>query len=300
MRRFNEPSSWRRWKTRSAPSQPSLSCTATTRGTARGGSPCARRRPSRPPSGGRRCRGSARRIPRGGPGRLAVRVPLDHAAGHLEVGVGQRERRGVDPERVVVLGHQRHRHVAGDSVECLRRLDRRRPLAVPPAEPAQPAALRHLADRRCHTRERVVERLGALEPHLPLRQRPAREVHVGVGEAREDAQPAEVDALGLASAVSCVPTPPAIRSPAIASAAARGSEGSSVRTTPFSRITLETIVRGTPTPRRTAGVHRGVGPEPGCCDSQPVRRRFGYSENMSGFCSTIAPASVSPVMTMCL
>src|SRR4051812_13739137 len=42
---------------------------------------------------------------------------------------------------------------------------------------------------------------------------------------------------GLASAVSCVPTPPAIRSPAIASAAARGSAGSSVRITPFSRIT---------------------------------------------------------------
>ena len=75
--------------------------------------------------------------------RLAVLVPLDHAAGHLELGVGEGERRGVDPERVVVLGHQRDRHVAGDSVErLLRRLDRRRPLAVPPAEPAQPAALR--------------------------------------------------------------------------------------------------------------------------------------------------------------
>ena len=44
----------------------------------------------------------------------------------------------------------------------------------------------------------------------------------------------------------------------------------------------------------------GASVRPGCCDSQPVRRRFGYSENMSGFCSTMAPASVSPVMTMCL
>ncbi len=41
---------------------------------------------------------------------------------------------------------------------------------------------------------------------------------------------------GLGRAVSCVPTPPAIRSPAMASARARGSAGSIVRTTPFSRI----------------------------------------------------------------
>ena len=126
--------------------------------------------------------------------RLAVLVPLDDAAGDLELGVGEGERGRVDPERVVVLGHQRHGHVAGDGVECLlRRLDRRRPLAVSPAEPAQPPAPGHLADRRGHARERVVQRLRALEPHLALRQRPAREVHVRVREARQDAPPAEVD-----------------------------------------------------------------------------------------------------------
>ena len=43
---------------------------------------------------------------------------------------------------------------------------------------------------------------------------------------------------GLASAVSWTPTPPTMRSPAIASARAVGSDGSSVRTTPFSRITV--------------------------------------------------------------
>jgi len=42
---------------------------------------------------------------------------------------------------------------------------------------------------------------------------------------------------GLASAVSCVPTPPAIHSPATASPRAVGSDGSIVRTMPFSRIT---------------------------------------------------------------
>ena len=60
---------------------------------------------------------------------------------------------------------------------------------------------------------------------------------VGVVEPGEDAAAAEIDRSGLGSAVSCVPTPPAIRSPAIASARALGSDGSMVRMTPFSRIT---------------------------------------------------------------
>src|SRR5919201_346250 len=46
---------------------------------------------------------------------------------------------------------------------------------------------------------------------------------------------------GLGSTVSCVPTPPAIHSPAIASARATGRLGSIVRTTPFSRITGENL-----------------------------------------------------------
>src|SRR5919197_2172551 len=46
---------------------------------------------------------------------------------------------------------------------------------------------------------------------------------------------------GPGSAVSCVPTPPAIHSPAIASARATGRLGSIVRTTPFSRITGQNL-----------------------------------------------------------
>src|ERR671929_546179 len=46
---------------------------------------------------------------------------------------------------------------------------------------------------------------------------------------------------GLGSAVSCVPTPPATTSPAIASARATGRLGSIVRTTPFSRITRQNL-----------------------------------------------------------
>ena len=129
-------------------------------------------------------------------GRLAVGVPLDHAAGHLEVRIGEGERRGVDPQRVIVLRHQRDRHVADDGVErLLRRLDGRRPLAVPPAEPSQPAPLRDVTDGRGHARECVVERVGALEPHLALRERPGGEMDVRVGEAGEDAPAAEVDPL---------------------------------------------------------------------------------------------------------
>src|SRR2546423_6214688 len=46
---------------------------------------------------------------------------------------------------------------------------------------------------------------------------------------------------GLASAVSCVPTPPANHSPAIARLRASGNDGSIVRTTPFSRITARSV-----------------------------------------------------------
>src|SRR5256714_6765185 len=46
---------------------------------------------------------------------------------------------------------------------------------------------------------------------------------------------------GLGSAVSCVPTPPATHSPAIASARATGRLESIVLTTPFSRITVENL-----------------------------------------------------------
>ena len=74
-------------------------------------------------------------------GRLAVLVAFDHAARDLEVAVRVGERRGVEPERVVVARHQRRGRVAGDLVErLLRRLCRRRPVAGAPAHAAQPAA----------------------------------------------------------------------------------------------------------------------------------------------------------------
>ena len=58
--------------------------------------------------------------------RRSARVALDDSAGDLELPVGSSERRRVEPERVVVAGHQGGRHVAGDAVEGLpRRLDRR-------------------------------------------------------------------------------------------------------------------------------------------------------------------------------
>ena len=43
--------------------------------------------------------------------------------------------------------------------------------------------------------DRLAERGAALEPHLALRERPRREVDVGVAEPRDDAAPAEIDAL---------------------------------------------------------------------------------------------------------
>ena len=59
---------------------------------------------------------------------------------------------------------------------------------------AQPAS-RLGARPRPRTRvERLLERCASLEPHLPLGERPRREVHVRVVEAGHDAAAAEVDA----------------------------------------------------------------------------------------------------------
>ena len=51
--------------------------------------------------------------------RLAALIPDDDTPCDLEVAVRVRERRGVEPERVVVPGHQRGRDVPGDPVEVL-------------------------------------------------------------------------------------------------------------------------------------------------------------------------------------
>jgi hypothetical protein len=112
-------------------------------------------------------------------GRLAALVELDHAAGNLEVAVRARERRRVEPDRVGVARHQRHRGLAGDVVEHLaRRLDRRLPLAAPPAAATQPPPLLDARQRVPHERHRFLDRPGLLEPDLVLRDRPGREVDV--------------------------------------------------------------------------------------------------------------------------
>ena len=130
-------------------------------------------------------------------GRLAPLVALHDAARDLEVALDPGEGRGVDPQRVVVLRHERHGDVAADGVEgLLRRLDGGRPVAAAPAEPAQPAALGHVPHGRGDAGERLVEPLRTLEPDLMLRERPGGEVHVRVREPGDDAPAAQVDALG--------------------------------------------------------------------------------------------------------
>ena len=82
-------------------------------------------------------------------GRLAVGVDLDDASLDLEIAVRLGERGRVEPERVVVAGHERGRRVAGDRVELLPRgLDGGRPVAAPPAASAKPAAGLDGLDRR--------------------------------------------------------------------------------------------------------------------------------------------------------
>jgi hypothetical protein len=129
-------------------------------------------------------------------GRLALLVALNDSARNLEVAVRAGERRRVQPERVVVARHEGGGDVARDRVQrLLGRLDRRGPVAAPPAQPAEPASCRHGRDRVAHALKRLLEGLHALQPHLPLPQCPRREVDVRVGEAREDAATAEIDAV---------------------------------------------------------------------------------------------------------
>ena len=124
--------------------------------------------------------------------RLAVGVPFDDAAVDVEIAARGGERRGVEPDRVVVLRDQDRRPLAGDGVQqLLRRLDVRLPVAVAPAVAAQPAAGRDL--RLANPAERLLDRRAAVQLHLLLRQRPGRKVDVRVGEGGEDAAAAEVD-----------------------------------------------------------------------------------------------------------
>ena len=131
---------------------------------------------------------------------------------------------------VVLRDEERGRRVAGDRVERLpRRLDAWRPVAVAPAVAAQPAAGRRRSARG--RRARAPPRASAQPSSFTCRCASAQ---VGkwtcesVKPGRTQ-RPPRFTRLGLASAVSWTPTPPATRSPAIASARATGSDGSSVR-----------------------------------------------------------------------
>ena len=175
------------------------------------------------------------------------------------------------------MRQQRDRHVAGDRVERLpRRLGRRRQSPLAPAAAAQPAA------RRAPTRARRARASSAsssvrvaLEPHLPLRERPGREVDVRVGEARDDAAPAEVDDVGARRAPSraCRRRRRSGR-PRSRARDATGSDGSSVRTTPFSRITVRDCRRARARePARRRGGRRRRRPRPRWTRSAGRRRR---------------------------
>ena len=128
--------------------------------------------------------------------RLAALVDLDDAAVGLQVTVRLRQSGRVEPQRVVVTGHERRRRVSRDGVERLAsRLDRRRPVTAPPAPAPQPAAGLDGPDRVAHSGHGFLEGRRAFEPHLTLSGRPRREMHVRVVEARHDTASAEVDAL---------------------------------------------------------------------------------------------------------
>ena len=183
-------------------------------------------------------------------GRLAALVELDHAARDLQVAVRVRQGGGVEPDRVRVARHQRHRPVGGDRVErLLRRLGRRSPVAAAPTAAAQPGAA--AKSPAPHARGRPPHR-----PSVVPSSRTSCWARAQVGKCTcesvkpgSDATAAEIHALragerglvGADAAGDLVAGDRQLR--------ASGSEGSIVRTTPFSRITRRSLVpldRGKP------------------------------------------------------
>src|SRR5947209_6400623 len=91
-------------------------------------------------------------------GRFAVPIDLDDAARNPEIAVRERERRGVEPQRMTVARLQRDGPVTADRIEVVpRRFDGRRPVAAPPAATSQPARAGRRLGGRANTRERFVE-----------------------------------------------------------------------------------------------------------------------------------------------
>ena len=192
--------------------------------------------PSRPPSAGRRCPGNARRTPRrrtpvGSPSSLRSTTPPGTQACRRRAS----ERRRVEPQRVVVLRHERDGHLARYRVERLLVGSPAGDHSSPPEAP-QPASARNVGDRRGDAGERLVEQAGPLEPHLALRQDQVGKWTCESVKPGTTHLPPRSMRSGLARAVSCVP---AARD-ALARYRQRGrlrERGPSVRTTPFSRIT---------------------------------------------------------------
>jgi hypothetical protein len=122
-----------------------------------------------------------------------VLVPHDDTALDIEVSARERERCGVEPEGVVVLGDHRDRVLAVDRVQIRpRRRPAVGPVGIAPAVAAKP---RPMPPRAADAIERLGERPARVEPHLALCDRPRREVDVRVGEAGQHAPAAEVDDL---------------------------------------------------------------------------------------------------------
>ena len=127
---------------------------------------------------------------------LAAFVDLDDAAVGLQVAVRLRQSGRVQPQRVVIPGHERRRRVSRDGVERFAsRLHRWRPVTAPPAPAPQPAAGLDGPDRVAHPGHGFLQGRRAFEPHFTLSGGPRREMHVRVVEARHDTTPAEVDPL---------------------------------------------------------------------------------------------------------
>ena len=130
-------------------------------------------------------------------GGLPLRVLVDRAARRSRRrprDPGQAERRAVGDRRVPVGTRQEHRIVGRDLVEILPgREHRRAPEGLDPPAPGDPLPRAGRIDPSLHPREKLGQRVGALEieGHLPAAD--AAEMHVGIREPGDHRGTAEVD-----------------------------------------------------------------------------------------------------------